>query len=160
MKLDIDRGGDRACSVVSILNLALADECLLYSRIRNLHANLPGAGGDGALRRLLSDQFDELTGMIERLVERVRELGGNGLGTMSEFLQYTEAQEPRIKSGPPVDVMIRQLISEHAALIRTLNGDFCACSLEYDDAESAELMSALRACHERMLGVLREQQTD
>ena len=153
MNLELGRGGDRTSGVISILNLVLADECLLYSRIRNLHANLPRTGCD-VLRRLLGEQFDELTSLIDRLVERVRGVGGQGLRTMSEFLQYTEPREPRIKSGPPGHLILRRLISQHESLMQTLSGDVNACSQDYDDAQSAELLENIIACHQRMRAAL------
>jgi starvation-inducible DNA-binding protein len=139
--------------VISILNLVLADECLLYTKTRNSHlkATDPGAG---ALREVFEKQFDELSEIINALSERIRSLGGYPMGTMSDFLQHARLKENSEVRLPALR-MAGQLLVDHQVMMRELGGDAEACVQEYGETTVSEFLSGLIARHEAMAQKLR-----
>jgi starvation-inducible DNA-binding protein len=80
--------------VAAILGRIPADEHVLYMRLRNYHWNLVGMAF-GPLHALFQEQYEALAGDIDDVAERIRMLGPNTPGTMTEFLQLaTLAEQP------------------------------------------------------------------
>jgi len=140
--------------VVSILQLVLADECLLYTKVRNCYWNAANPKFQPLLR-LFEKQYDELARLIDEIAERVRLLGGYAMGTMSEFLQHTRLNEEPTRLPPSATRMISQLIEDHEAIIRTVRGDLEACVAEYDDAATGDFLARLVKDHETLAWRLR-----
>lgn len=139
--------------VVTLLNLLLADECLLYSKTRNCHWN--DAGSEiRPLRELSGQQYDSLSDIIEKVADRVRSLGAQAMGTMSEFLQYARLREHPGKR-PPAARMVARLLDDHEAIVRTLRGDLAVCAEEFNDAGTSDFLTGLLKQHESMARTLR-----
>jgi len=155
MKAHSDPGEKQVNSVVTMLNLVLADECLLYSKTRNCDWSLAGSE-TRPLHDLFEQQYDRLADIIESLTERVRTLGAQAMGTMSEFLQYARLREHLGKRAPAVR-MIAHLLDDHEALLRTLKGDLAVCAEEFEDVDTGKLLNDLMARHENMARTLRAQ---
>lgn len=155
MKPHSDPGEDQVNSVVTMLNLLLADECLLYSKTRNCDWSVTDPE-TRPLHDLFEQQYDRLADIIDRLTERIRTLGAQALGTMSEFLQYARLKEPLCKRVPTAR-MIAHLLDDHEALLRTLKGDLAVCAEEFNDVDTGRLLDDLVARHENMARTLRAQ---
>jgi starvation-inducible DNA-binding protein len=140
--------------VVTILNLVLADECLLYTKTRNCHWNVTDPASQ-QIHKLFEQQYDQLSEFIDEVAERIRMLGGRAMGTMAEFLQHTRLKEEPGKPPASASRIIRQLLEDHEAVIRTLRGDLEACQVEYRDGGSADFLTGLMERHEKMAGMLR-----
>jgi starvation-inducible DNA-binding protein len=141
--------------VVTMLNLVLAEECLLYSKTRNCYwdATQPEAR---SLRDLFEQQYDREADIIDNLTGRIRVLGAQSMGTMSEFLQYARLKE-HPGQHPPAARMIAHLLDDHEALMRTLKGDLAACQEGFKDAETGDFLNWLVEEHESMARTLRAQ---
>ena len=90
MKENIDIGieAENRKEVVSILNILLADEYLLFTKTRNYHWNV--VGKDFKERHeFFQEQYEKLDGMIDEIAERTRQLGGATVATMNEFMRIT-----------------------------------------------------------------------
>jgi starvation-inducible DNA-binding protein len=155
MKPHSDPGEDQVNSVVTMLNLVLADECLLYSKTRNCDWSVTDPE-TRPLHDLFEKQYDRLADIIDRLTERIRTLGAQAMGTMSEFLQYARLREHSGKRAPAAR-MIANLIDDHEALLRTLKGDLVVCAEEFNDVDTVRLLKDLVARHENMVRTLRAQ---
>ena len=140
--------------VVSILQLALADECLLYTKVRNCYWEAANPKSQ-ALLRLFEKQYDEIARLIDEIAERVRLLGGYAMGTMSDFLQHTRVNEEPNRLLPSAARMVSQLIEDHEAIVRTLRGDLEACVAEYSDTETSDFLARLVKRHEDLTWRLR-----
>jgi starvation-inducible DNA-binding protein len=154
MKPHVGIANDNIPDVVTILNLVLADECLLYTKTRNCHWNVTGPAFQ-QLHKLFEQQYDQLSELIDEVAERVRMLGGRAMGTMAEFLQHTRLKEEPGKPPASATRMIGQLLEDHEAVIRTLRGDLEACQVEYRDGGSADFLTGLMKRHEKMAWMLR-----
>jgi len=140
--------------VVTMLNLLLADECLLYSKTRNCDWNVSNPEGR-PVHGLFEQQYDRLADVIDSLTERIRALGAQAMGTMSEFLQYARLKEHPGKH-PPAARMIAHLLDDHKAMVRTLRGDLEVCVEEFKDADTSDFLTGLIEQHQHMARLLRE----
>lgn len=111
--------------VATILGRLLANEHVLYTRLRNYHWNIVGMAF-GPLHALFQEQYEALADDIDEVAERIRMLGPNVPGTMTEFLQLaTLAEHPG--ELPDDRGMLAQLVADHEAIIRHLRQDLRAC---------------------------------
>src|ERR687888_301932 len=92
MNLNIGLSEAQRYGVVAILNTLLSDEYLLYTKTRNYHWNVVGPQFND-LHKFFEEQYNELNEIIDDVAERTRALGGNALGTMTEFLKSTRLNE-------------------------------------------------------------------
>ena len=139
--------------VVAILNTLLADEYLLYTKTRNYHWNVVGPQFND-LHKFFEAQYNELNEVVDDVAERSRSLGGNALGTMTEFLKYTRLKE-QTGHYPHARDMIANLLADHEALICQLRVDLEACAEQYHDAGTNDFLTGLMEQHEKMAWMLR-----
>lgn len=139
--------------VVAILSRLLADEHVLYTRLRNYHWNVVGMAF-GPLHELFQEQYEALFGEIDEIAERIRQLGHTVPATMTEFLQQaTLAEQPG--DLPDDRGMIAQLVADHEAIIRNLRRDVRATDEQYDDMGTSDYLTGLMEKHEKMAWLLR-----
>ena len=139
--------------VVAILSRLLADEHVLYTRLRNFHWNVVGMAF-GPLHALFQEQYEALAVDIDEIAERIRMLGHPVPATMTEYLQLaTLAEQP---GEMPADrEMIAQLVGDHEAIIRNLRRDLRATDEQYDDMGTSDYLTGLMEKHEKMAWLLR-----
>jgi starvation-inducible DNA-binding protein len=109
-----------------------------------------------SLHDLFGQQYDRLADIIDSLTERIRTLGAQAMGTMSEFLQYARLKEHSGKRASAAR-MIAHLLDNHEALLLTLKGDLAVCAAEFKDVDTGRLLNDLMAQHESMARTLRAQ---
>lgn len=139
--------------VAAILGRLLADEHVLYMRLRNYHWNVVGMSF-GPLHALFQSQYEALADDIDEVAERIRMLGPSVPGTMTEFVQLASLAE-RPGELPDARGMIGQLVADHEAIIRHLRRDLRACDEQYDDMGTSDFLTGLMEKHEKMAWLLR-----
>jgi starvation-inducible DNA-binding protein len=139
--------------VVAILNTVLADEYLLYTKTRHYHWNVVGPQFND-LHKFFEAQYNELNEIVDDVAERSRSLGGNALGTMTEFLKHTRLKE-QPDHYPEARQMIANLLADHEAVISHLRVDLAACADHYHDAGTNDFLTGLMEQHEKMAWMLR-----
>jgi starvation-inducible DNA-binding protein len=139
--------------VVAMLNTVLADEYVLYTKTRNYQWNVVGLQFND-LHKFFEDQYNALNDIVDTVAERARALGGNAMGTLSEFLKSTRLQE---ESGdyPEARRMLANLLADHEALIRHLRVDLETCAEKYHDVGTNDFLTGLMEQHEKMAWMLR-----
>lgn len=153
MKPNLGPNKEQLSGVVTILNLVLADECLLYTKTRNCHWNVTGPQFQ-QLHELFERQYVELSDIIDKVAEQIRALGAQAMGTMSEFLQYARLKEHPGKR-PPAARMLAHLLDDHDTMVRTLRGDLAVCAGEFNDTGTSDFLTGLMQQHEKMAWMLR-----
>jgi starvation-inducible DNA-binding protein len=150
---DLGISAQNTQGVVALLSRLLADEHVLYVRLRNYHWNLVGMSF-GPLHALFQQQYEGLATDIDDIAERIRMLGADAPGTMAEFIQLATLAE-RPGELPGDRTMIAQLVSDHEAIIRHLRRDLRACDEQYDDMGTSDYLTTLMEQHEKMAWLLR-----
>lgn len=139
--------------VIERLNTLLADEHLLYTKTRNYHWNVTGLHFV-ALHELFEQQYDQIKLMADDIAERIRKLGGPAIGTMSEFMEKARLTENAGVVPSSVD-MVANLLDDHEQIVSNLRDDIEACSADYKDEGTTDLLVGVMRSHEEMAWVLR-----
>jgi len=134
--------------VVNVLNILLADESVLYTKLRNYYWNMKGVN-IYTLQADFEEQFNQIAEVSNVVAEHVRRYGANALGTMHEFVGRTHLfEEPGLY--PDAPTMIENIIADHETIIHYLHKDILilASESEYDDV--VDLLTGLLHQHEKM----------
>lgn len=151
--IDIGLSKDGRRGVIEILNKTLCDENILYIKTKNYHWNV--VGPDFSERHaLFREQYETLDAMIDEVAERVRDLNGKSLGTLSEYLQYGRLKESA-GDYPDDKTMISNLLTDHEQIIRNLRKDADRCEDEYHDMGTNDFVLEAMQKHEKMAWMLR-----
>ncbi len=142
-----------AQGVIALLSRLLADEHVLYTRLHNYHWNLVGMAF-GPLHALFQTQYEALANEIDDIAERIRIVGGNAPGTMTEFLQFATLTEHPGEL-PDDRAMVAHLVADHEAIIRHLRVDARTCDDQYDDMGTSDFLTGLMERHEKAAWLLR-----
>jgi starvation-inducible DNA-binding protein len=140
-------------TTVCVLNQVLSDEHVLLTKLRNYHWNVTGSHFR-ELHALFGEQYDIVAIRIDEVAECIRALGAPAVGTMTEYLQRTALRE-HPGSFPAANEMLRNLLADHEALIRSIR-EFLAPTAESDlDVGTIGLLTRLIQDHEKMAWVVR-----
>ena len=136
-------------SVVETLNNTLANEAALTQKTRSAYWNVSGVGFF-ELHILFDSQYKQLNDISDEIAERVRMLGGIAIGSLQEFIKYTQLEE---QPGDIPDIL--HLLADHEASIRFLREDARKCTEDYEDEGTFELLVSVMRLHEKMAWMLR-----
>lgn len=152
-RLQTGLSGEQSCGVVGLLNRLLADEYLLYTKLRNFHWNVVGPDFP-QLHRLFEEQYEQVDDAIDEIAERARAVGGLAEGTLAGFLKLTRLTE----AGSPLPDargMVAELLADHEAIIRSLRTDLVDAGEKWGDAGTNDFLTGLMERHEKMAWMLR-----
>lgn len=150
---NIGLGVDTRHAVTTILNHRLADTVVLYQKTRNYHWNVRGPRFQ-PLHEFFETQYDQLEEAIDEIAERVRQLGGNASGTLTEFIQMSALKE-HPGEVPSEQDMIANLLIDHETVIRQLREDVEATAEDYHDQGTSDFLTGIMEAHEKMAWMLR-----
>ncbi len=74
------------------LTVVLANEMVLYVKLRKFHWNVSG-NSFMELHKLFESQYTETEHNIDEVAERISKLGSKSIGSMKEFLEHTTLKE-------------------------------------------------------------------
>jgi starvation-inducible DNA-binding protein len=150
---DLGLSKNQQQDVASILKLVLADEAVVYQKLRNYHWNVTGRHFF-ELHLALEKQYEEIAEVIDEVAERIRQYGVFAPGTLEEFTQITRMSE---QSGvyPDARTMMANLVADHEAVIRNLRGDIEMIDKKDDDVGAVDLLTGILQQHQKMAWMLR-----
>ena len=140
-------------NIAQMLNLILADEHVLYIKLRNYHWNVTGMFFQ-PLHELFEDQYDDIEEKIDDIAERIRSLGFFSAGSMQEFQQMARLKESGNQNGN-AEQMIKNLLVNHEAIIQIIRHDVNNLESDYNDAGTTDFLTGLMQMHEKMAWMLR-----
>jgi starvation-inducible DNA-binding protein len=152
MKPNIGISENHLKSNIELLKKSLADEVMLYTKIRKFHWNVAGESFM-ELHKLFQKQYTELEKAIDEIAERINKLGGKTIGTMAEFLELTTLEEA-VNVYPNQKEMLKELLKDHETVIKELRKNIAECD-DNKDAGTADFLTGLIQQHETMAWVLR-----
>lgn len=151
MDIDIGISEQDRHSIVDGLSRLLADTYTLYLKTHNFHWNVTGPMFQ-TLHLMFETQYNELALAVDLVAERIRALGSPAPGTYAEFSRLTTLKEP---SGvPSAQDMIRQLVQDQEAVVRTARSMFKAVD-QAGDEPTADLLTQRMQVHEKTAWMLR-----
>lgn len=139
--------------VTNILKIVLADESILYQKLRNYHWNVTGPHFF-ALHAAFEEQYTEIADIIDEVAERIRQFGVFAPGTMEELKQITRLnEEPGIV--PDAQTMVANIVADHESTIRNLRGDIEIIDDKDDEVGTEDLLTGILQQHQKMAWMLR-----
>ncbi len=139
--------------VVELFKRTLADQHVLFMKMRNYHWNITGPQFI-ALHELIEEQYDQVAEAIDDTAERIRQYGDFAPGTLAEMLEMTRlTEEPG--AVPTAREMVANLVADHEAVIRQLREDADTIDDEYDDVAAEDYYINLMQDHQKMAWLLR-----
>jgi starvation-inducible DNA-binding protein len=129
----------------------LSDSYALYVKTQNFHWNVTGPMFR-ALHEMFDEQYHELAPALDEIAERIRALGQPAPGSFSQFAKLTSIdEEPGI---PAAEDMVRQLVLDHEAVVRTARNVFNR-SEQAGDQVTMDLLAERMQVHEKQAWMLR-----
>ncbi len=152
MKTNIGLKEKDTAAVAKMLNRLLADENVLYIKVRNAHWNVEGP--DFHAQHLFFETiYDELAELIDEVAERVRAIGHYAIGTMKEFLEVTQLTEMKYNKNDSQG-FIKELLNDFESLIITLREDIKLAE-DHEDAGTEDFLVGILEKHEKTAWMLR-----
>jgi starvation-inducible DNA-binding protein len=148
----VGRANDSS-GLVQGLNQLLSDEYALFTKTLNYHWNVTGPRFH-SIHSFLETHYRTLLENIDDVAERIREVGGQPYGTMTEFVQTSQIKE---KPGfyPEASHMISDLLHDHNQIqSATTNMIENGKSLPLDPG-SEDFLTGLLKQHEEMAWMLK-----
>ncbi|MFA5530204.1 MAG: Dps family protein [Thiohalomonadaceae bacterium] len=133
------------------LSRLLADTYTLYLKTHNFHWNVTGPMFN-TLHLMFEAQYNELALAVDLIAERIRALGMHAPGSYKQFAELTSLKE---ETGvPTAEDMIRQLVKDQEAVVRTARSIFPLVD-EAHDEPTADLLTQRMQVHEKTAWMLR-----
>jgi len=140
-------------AVATILNKLLADEHVLYIKVRNAHWNIEGP--DFHAQHLFFEEiYNELSTTIDDIAERIRAIGHYAVGTMKDYLALTSLTELRYGKNDSQGY-IKELTADFDAVIEYIRGQIDVVGDDHKDAGTEDFLIGVMAAHEKTAWFLR-----
>src|ERR1035437_1586628 len=153
MKTQIGIKPENSVQVADALNKLLSDEHVLYIKTRNAHWNVEGPDF-ASVHKFFEGQYAELEEIIDNIAERIRSIGHYAEGTMEDYLKLTQLNEKSIEGNDSL-VYIKELLSDHEAVIIELRENITRFSDKFQDLGSSDFITGVMETHEKMAWMLR-----
>ena len=141
-----------AQAVALLLNTLLADEYVLYTKVRNYHWNVE-APNFMELHKFYESMYEELAETIDEFAERVRKIGHYAEARLKDFLELTHLEEPDYSNDSRVQ--IKNLLDDHETLCRYIRTHIDETQDKYRDAGTNDFLVAVLKQHEKWAWFLR-----
>ena len=151
MKIDIGIDDRSRKDIAGGLSRLLADTYTLYLKTHNFHWNVTGPMFN-TLHLMFEQQYTELATAVDEIAERIRALGEAAPGSYSQYAALSSIRE---ETGvPSAEDMIRQLVADQEAVVRTARSVFPVAE-EASDEPTADLLTQRMQVHEKTAWMLR-----
>ena len=151
-KIDIGIPQVNLKKIADMLNENLADEYVLLTKTKKYHWNVMDPRFND-LHKFLDEQYQLLNTAVDEVAERVRQMGGMTKATLKEFLASTQIEEDP-GTNPNADTMLRNLLTGHEAVIKSLRKNIEECQ-QLEDEGTANFLTDKMEEHEKMAWMLR-----
>ncbi|HEX2619634.1 MAG TPA: Dps family protein, partial [Phototrophicaceae bacterium] len=150
---NIGLSAEAQAGVVKILSALLADEFVLYTRLRKYHWNVTGPEFF-SLHASFEKQYEAIAEVIDQVAERIRTYGVNSPGTLEEFKQHARlTEQPGVN--PDAHQMVLDIVADHEALVRYLREDIETIDDKFDDVGAEDLLTGLMQSHQTNAWMMR-----
>jgi starvation-inducible DNA-binding protein len=131
--------------VAKNLSILMADTYALYLKTQNYHWHVRGPQFR-ALHELFDTQYHELADAVDEIAERMLALGYHAPASFKAFEALKTITDG--DSNANANQMLKDLATDHGALIRDLNQSIALAQAEKDEGTAA-LLSDRIAAHEK-----------
>ncbi|MFT4244424.1 MAG: Dps family protein [Candidatus Woesearchaeota archaeon] len=139
-------------SVCELLKVLLANEHVLYIKLRNYHWNVVGPHFQ-EYHKFFEESYSEIEGHIDGTAERIRTLNQRPLSSMKEFLECATLKES-LESDMSASKMLSELIQDYEHLILKFNENIAKCD-EIGDVGTEDFLTGMMQEYEKKLWMLK-----
>lgn len=129
----------------------LADTYTLLGKTHGFHWNVTGHHFH-SLHEMFQEQYEDLTGAVDELAERIRALGHFSPGSLSQFLKLTSVEDEH--GVPTADAMVKQLVRDNELVTRSCR-QVVEVAQDAGDTVTEDLMNQRMGYHEKAAWMLR-----
>ncbi len=154
MNINLDISTKSTAKVADVLNRLLADEYILLTKTRNYHWYVFGPSFMD--RQCFYDgQYEPISQMVDKIADRVTQLGYPATATVREFIAWTRLDEGKHIYDAPSQV--NQLLADHQTVSRCIREDIEVLrkKLKVADPETITMLTHFLEEHEKMAWMLR-----
>jgi starvation-inducible DNA-binding protein len=151
--INIGLADEQRAKVVEILTHLLADEHVLYIKLRNYHWNVEGMFFQ-SLHEFFEEQYTALAETIDNIAERIRSLGAYAPGSMADFREMARLNESTHLNGDG-ELMLQNILADHEMIIQVLRRNVDETMDEHHDAGTADFLTAIMEEHEKTAWMVR-----
>lgn len=152
VEVQIGLNSDSRKTVVKRLSKLLADEQVLYTKLRNYHWNVKGMFFQ-TLHLFFEAQYTALFTITDDIAERIRSLGEFSIGSLNSFLDNTRLKETGHLDGN-AQKMLQNILKDHELIIRKIRSDI-KITHNMRDEGTADFLIGLMEQHEKMAWMVR-----
>ncbi len=132
------------------LNRQTANWSLLYVKLHHYHWYVSGSQFF-TLHAKFEELYNEATGYVDALAERLLAIGGLPASSMTQYLALSELQEAR--GGEDAKAMVTELVKDFTAVAEELQGVITAAE-QLSDQPTADLLIGIRSSVEKHVWML------
>ena len=134
--------------IAESLKHILADQHILYMKLRNYHWNIKG-NQFYILHEKFEELYDELANDIDEIAERIRTLGSYSPGTMSEMINLAGLKEEKENNYPSQNKMVENIVNDLDFLIIRITDSASKIQNDFNDEVTAGLLYNLSEKYEK-----------
>lgn len=153
MKLKLETPEKTIEEIVIALNTLLADEYVLYTKIRNVYWNY-SSPNYYEMHKFLKIQYEILDDMVTQIVDRVHSLGYFSLGSLRDFLSVSRLIEGNDNFDHST-LITQTLITDHETIIGIIRKEIIPLTKKFNDLISTDLITGVMEQHEKMAWMLK-----
>lgn len=139
-------------AVALILNTLLADEYVLYTKVRNYHWNVEGPSFM-ELHKFYEGMYTELAETIDEVAERIRKIGHYAEGRLKDFVALAHLEEEQYTKDPKEQQ--KNLLDDHETIARFVREHIGEAEDKYKDVGTSDFLTAVLKDHEKWAWFLR-----
>lgn len=132
------------------LNRQTANWSLLYVKLHHYHWYVSGPQFF-TLHAKFEELYNEATGYVDVLAERLLAIGGQPASSMTQYLALSELQEAR--GGEDAKAMVTELVKDFTTVAEELQGVITAAE-QLSDQPTADLLIGIRSSVEKHVWML------
>ncbi len=152
MKVSIGLDEKALKSISEGLIRVFADEYVLYTKTRKAHWNLESPDFY-SVHKFFESQFEEIDDKIDRVAERIRQLGHFPPATLGEIIKLTSLTEQTTEKNDSQG-FIKDLLNDHESIIVTMRA-LVKQFADHGDDGTSDFICGLMEEHEKMAWFLR-----
>lgn len=137
LQMRTDLGHEASRAISNALNLLLADVFALFVKTKNFHWHVSGPHFRD-YHLLFDDQAAEILGMVDRIAERVRKVGGTTIHSIGHIAQLQRVSDNNADYVEPSG-MLAELYQDNLDLTTRLREVHSVCD-EYNDTATTSLI--------------------
>lgn len=139
-------------AVAQILNVLLADEHVLFNKVRTYHWNVEGPSFM-ELHKFYETQYTELVDIIDDVAERIRKIGHYAESRLKDILELTHLVEQQYTKDPKEQQ--KNLLDDHETIARYIREHIEEAEEKYKDVGTSDFLTGVLKEHEKWAWFLR-----